>query len=285
MFKTINLFVGIFLFLQTAYSQSSNNPFYRKSWAEAVVTYSGFKNQMIEGNYLELKTTLKQTNNGFFLGGEGFLSKSEASFSNSVVNNSTKTVVGSAGLLVGLLKPTKNMISDVRLNFGLTHISQNSNLILLDLFGHLKYVQTQNDWITYIKSQVDIRTNAKVIHQLILGTQYEYPIHSLARASINGGEIKIPSGNRKNLQVWMELGMMQFVINSHYAITCNFQGGYRHFSQNTIDMYKAGVKLALYNTLSEIISLSYNKEFNSIKNSVATENYSVSIDILNLSRK
>lgn len=289
MFKSINVLV-IILFLHSIQSkaQETNKKFfYNKTRFTTLVTAEAVKNKVIEGNSIGIKTSFYLTPSrlGLFVGGEAFALKSGSSFTGDpLVESDNKTIVAGFGVTTGILKIGRNVMNDTRINFGLTHISQAGSLVLPDLFGYLKFNQIQNDWIHYIEGVTETNIRQNGFNRFIFGARYEIPISSLAQASVNGEEIKIPPSNRRNFKAWVELGLFSFVVNNSWSITPSFRSEYIHVTQNQLNLIQPGVGISIFNLYSEVIRINYSQEFNPIKNTQSLHRIRLTIDFINLGR-
>ena len=274
--------------LSKAYSQEvDSNFFYRNNIVEATVAVSGFGNKLFQGNILNSKLSIHQkiTLNKVFFGVEGFGSKSGSYVNDKIlVSNSNKSIVAGIGLTTGLLKSTKDILIDTRINFGISHISQTSDLILPDLFGYLKFNQIQNDWLSYLESTWELIRNSNIFNRLLLGIRYEYPLESIAHASVNGSEIQISPNNRKNLQLWLELGIHCINITNYWRIGGSVYSGYKHVSQNKLNLYQIGFLVIIDNKYGKIVELGYTQESIVSRKARPVNSCYLKIDMVNFGR-
>lgn len=288
MLKIITILIALlFIYSVPSTAQNSNKSFYKKVNFTALVTAEAVKNSVLEGNLIGIKSSfLLDTNSlGIFAGAQAFVSLSGSSFSGDpLVESDNKTIVGSFGLTLGLLSNWTNTRNDSRINVGFSHISQSGRLLLPDLFGYLKFHQIQNDWLLYIEGSTETVFPQKGFNRLILGARYEIPSSSLAQASVNGQEIKIPSSTRRNFRVWTEVGLFSFVINNSWAITPSFRAEYIHFTQNQINIFQPGVVVSICNQAAEVLRIQYSQESDLVKNTRLLHRISLTFDVINFGR-
>jgi hypothetical protein len=283
MFKLIKMLLVLLLIysVPSMVQSQSKKDFYNKANFTAFITVNAIKNRVIDGNSIGIKGSfhLNPNNFGLFVGGEAFASKSGSSFTGDPrVENGNKNVVGGFGFTVGLLLHNTNVINDSRVTFGFSHISQAGNLLLPDLFGYLKLHQIQNDWICYVEGTSEINFNQKMFNRLIGGARYEIPNSSLAQASVNGQEIKIPAATRRNFRAWGEIGLFTFALNNNWTVTPSFRAEYIYFTQNQLNRFQPGFVISICNQTSEVLRIAYSQE--SAKNTLLLHSVSLSLDVI-----
>ncbi len=290
MFRAIKIIAVAILLSHSTMSngQAPDSTFYfRNNVVETTISISGFGNKFFQGNYLSTLVSIHQKPElkKIFLGIEGFALKSGSFINDKIlIGNSNKGIVAGCGPTIGLLASTGNFLIDTRMNFGVIHISQSSELILPDLFGYLKFSQIQNDWLVYMESTSELIRNSNIFNRLLLGIRYEYPLESIAQASINSTEIKISPSNRKNLQIWLELGIHSININNSWRVGGNIYCGYKYASQHQLDLNQIGFFFIVENKYAKVIQLGYTQEAVFSKNIRPVNNLYLKLEVINFGR-